>query len=224
MLSAAQGVGSSAESPKTRRTFKLSENLKEGTLHTELQELFKKMRKPVKERIQIDDNLAGALTHYYAYTKTRNAINEISRQYTGIKSVPELHVQALNDEIKFMESRRQVEEGFFWASKDVITAIMAITPTLALVLSRGKDDGQLDEQARPMLDTVRVLVHTHVQLTVDHVSNVQKVVNTPLGHQVIKKRTDKYGTMSRAPASRAGRLRNPKITGSSPDPADSISG
>ena len=42
-----------------------------------------------------------------------------------------------------MEARKQAEEGFFWTSKGVVAAI---TPTLALVLSRGKGDIQLDEQ------------------------------------------------------------------------------
>ena len=36
--------------------------------------------------------------------------------------------------------------------------------------------------------------------------------------------TRRGGQLSRAPASRAGRSRNPKIMGSSPDPVDSISG
>ena len=94
-----QGAGPANESPKTRQVFTLSENLHEGTLHNELQEFFKKMRKPVKNWIQIDDNLVGAITHCYAYTKTKKAINDIVRQYTGIKSVPEVHVLALYDEI-----------------------------------------------------------------------------------------------------------------------------
>ena len=46
---------STNETPKTGHVFKLSDNLHEGTLHDELQELFKKMRKLVKECIQIDD-------------------------------------------------------------------------------------------------------------------------------------------------------------------------
>ena len=84
-----QGAWPRTESPKTRHVFTLSDNVREGTLHNKLQELFKKMRKPVKDQIQIDDNLAGALTHYYAYTKTSKAINDILRQYTGIRSVSE---------------------------------------------------------------------------------------------------------------------------------------
>ena len=61
----------------------------------------------------------------------RKAINDIARQYKGIKTIPEARVQALNDEIKFVEARKEAEEGFFWASKGVIAALTAITPTLA---------------------------------------------------------------------------------------------
>ena len=60
-------------------------------------------------------------------------------------------------------------------------------------MSRGSTDAELDTQAKPMLDAVQVLVHTDVQLTVDRVNNVQKVVNNPLGKELIKWKTDKYG-------------------------------
>ena len=83
---------SSALPLSKRKMFVLSDNLREDTLQSELQELYKKMRKPVKERIDLDDNLAGAIAHYYMYTKIKKAINEIARQYTGIKTVPEARV------------------------------------------------------------------------------------------------------------------------------------
>ena len=51
--------------------------------------------------------------------------------------------------------------------KGMVAALTAIVPTLALILSRGSTDVELDTQARPMLDAVQVLVHTHVQLTAD---------------------------------------------------------
>ena len=44
-----------------------------------------------------------------------------------------------------------------------------------------------------MLDAVRVLVHTHTQLTADRLTNVQKVVNNPLGKEVIKMKANTYG-------------------------------
>ena len=52
------------------------------------------MRKPVKERIDLEDNLAGAQypINYYRYTKIKKAINEIARQYPGIKTVLEARV------------------------------------------------------------------------------------------------------------------------------------
>ena len=58
-----------------------------------------------------------------------------------------------------------------------------IIPTLTLVLARGKGDPVLDLQAKPMLDAVKMLVYTHCQLTADRVTNVHKVVNTPLGKE-----------------------------------------
>ena len=83
------------------------------------------------------------------------------------------------------------EDGFFWASKGMVAALTAIAPTLALILSRGSTDAELDTQAKPILDAVRVLVHTHVQLTADRVNNVHRVVNNPLGKELIKRKTDK---------------------------------
>lgn len=177
----------------TRQVFRLSDELREGTLQNELQELYKKMKKPVSDRIQLDESLAGAIAHFYAYTKPKKALNDIARQYTGIKTVPEARVQALNDEIKFADGRKLAEEGMMWATKGVVAALTAIAPTLALVLSRGKGDRELDEQAKPMFDAMKVLVHTHTQLTADRLANVYKVVNTPLGKEVIKKKADKYG-------------------------------
>lgn len=79
------------------RVFALSDHLCEGTLQNELQELYKKMK------IDLDANLAGTIAHYYTYTKTKKAINEAARQYTGIKTVPEARVQALNEEVHFVE-------------------------------------------------------------------------------------------------------------------------
>ena len=176
-----------------RRVFKLADNLCEGSLHTELQELYKKIRKPVKERIHLDENLAGAMAHFYLYAKPKKAINELARQYTGVLMVPESRVQALNEEIHFIEGRKLAEEALFWASKGVVAAMTAIAPALALVLARGKKDAELDAQAKPLLDAVKVLVHTHAQITVDRIANVGKVVNTTLGKEVIKRKTDKYG-------------------------------
>ena len=43
-----------------------------------------------------------------------------------------------------------------------------------------------------MLDAVKMLVYTNCQLTVDRVINVHKVVNKPLGKEVIKRNTDNY--------------------------------
>ena len=62
------GVGQGATKPVVNRegyrVFRLLEDLREGTLHDELQELYKKMKKPVQARIDIDENLAGAVAHF----------------------------------------------------------------------------------------------------------------------------------------------------------------
>ena len=41
----------------------------------------------------------------YAYIKMKKAINDIARQYSGIKLVPEAP-QALNNEIKLVEAKK----------------------------------------------------------------------------------------------------------------------
>ena len=101
------------ESPRIRRVFTLSDVLRECTLQNGLQELYKKIRKPVKERIPSDDNLAVAIAHYDACTKTRKAVNKVARQYMGIRPMPEARVQALNEEIHFTDARKLAENGFF---------------------------------------------------------------------------------------------------------------
>lgn len=55
-----------------------------------------------------------------------------------------------------------------------------------------------------MLDTLKVLVHMHTQLTADILANVWKVINNLLGKVVIKSKTDTYGegTPHRAPVGR----------------------
>ena len=66
-----------------------------------------------------------------------------------------------------MEGRKLAEDGMICASKWVVAARTAIAPALALILARGNSDPELDTQAKPMLDAVRVLVYTHTQLTAD---------------------------------------------------------
>ena len=137
--------------------------------------------------------MLGAIANLYAYSKPKKVLNDLVRRYTGIKTIPEARVQPLNDEIKFVEGRKLAEDGTMWATKGVVAALTAIAPTLKLILARGKTDTELDEQAGPMLDAVMVLVHTHSQLTSDRLVNVHKVINTPLGKEVIKRKSDKYG-------------------------------
>ena len=63
------------------------------------------------------DNLAGTIPHYYTDTKTQKAMNEVARQYTRIKTVTEVHVQALNEEVHFVKGRKLAEDAMLWASK-----------------------------------------------------------------------------------------------------------
>lgn len=44
-----------------------------------------------------------------------------------------------------------------------------------------------------MLAALQMLVYTQCQLMADRVMNVHKVVNTPMGKEVIKRKADKYG-------------------------------
>ena len=48
-------------------------------------------------------------------------------------------------------------------------------------------------QEKPVLHALKVLIHTHTQFNADRLANVQKVVNNPLGKEVIKRKTDTYG-------------------------------
>ena len=58
------------------------------------QELYKKIRQPVKDCIQLDDNLSDAIADYYSFTKTGKAINDAPRQCTGIKTAESLGAAA----------------------------------------------------------------------------------------------------------------------------------
>ena len=78
------------------------------------------------------------------------------------RPISEARVQAINEEIHFTDARKLVEDGFFWASKGMVAALTAIAPMLALILSRGSTDAELDRQATPMLNAAQVLVHMHV--------------------------------------------------------------
>ena len=75
--------------------------------------------------------------------------------------MPEACVQALTEEVHFVEGRKLAEDAMLWVSKGVVAAMTAIAPTVALILSLGKGNPQLDTRARPMLDALKVLVDTH---------------------------------------------------------------
>ena len=111
--------------------------------------------------------MAGAIAHFYAFTKPKKALNELTRQYTGIKNILEARVQKLNEEIRFTDVRKYAEESMFWATKGVLGPLTAIGPTLEIILARGKKDSELDEQSLKMLDAVKMLVFTHSQLAGD---------------------------------------------------------
>ena len=175
------------------KLFKLDAALSEGALHDQLKEVYKKVKKPVVDKLIVDQNLAGAVKHFYGYNKPIKVIKELSRQYTGLADIPEAQIQLLNDEIKFQEARKLGEDAMLWATKGVVGALTAILPTMAVILTRGKQDSDLDEQAVNMFNAVRMLVSSHVQLTNDRMTNVNKVVNTSLGKDIIKRKKDEFG-------------------------------
>lgn len=148
------------------------------------------MRKPVKERINLDDNLARVIPYYCTYTKTKEAINEVLRQYTGIKTVPEALVQALNKVLRFVEGRKLVEDTILWAM------LWTSKGLVALIISWRNKDPELSTQAKSMMDALKVLVHAHMQLTSDSLANVQEVVNNPLSKEVIKRKQTHEGKKS----------------------------
>ena len=89
-----------------------------------------------------------------------------------------------------MDVRKYAEESMFWATKGVVGVMTTITPTVEIILARGKGDAELDQQSLKMLDALKMLVFTHSQLTGSGLQNVKKVVNTVLGKEVIKPKTD----------------------------------
>ena len=94
-----------ADKTDKKKLYVLDKSLGEGALHDELKEIYKKLKKPVVDRIRVDENVAGAVKHFYEYNKPIKVLKELSRQYTGLADIPEARIQLLNDEIKFQEAR-----------------------------------------------------------------------------------------------------------------------
>ena len=181
--------------PKPRRVFKLATGLQEGKLLTELQEVYKKVKKPVAPRVVISESMAGVITHYYAGVKHLKTIRDISREYTGLADVTAAKVQPLNEEIRFAESRKDGESSLLTATKGVVGALTAIAPVLDIILQRGNADPELNEHGIHMLNAIRMLVSTHSQMRFDRIASVKKVVYTPLGKELIKNKRDVYGDL-----------------------------
>ena len=83
-----------AAKPKQRRELKLEKGLQEGALLTQLEEYYKKVKKPVAPRVTISESMAGVIQHFYigpneGGPKALKTINEIAWQYTGLKDLPE---------------------------------------------------------------------------------------------------------------------------------------
>ena len=66
--------------------------------------------------------------------KALKTIKEIARQYTGLKYVPEAWVLALNEEIRFVEGRKDGESSLLTATKGMVGAMTAIVPVLDVIL------------------------------------------------------------------------------------------
>ena len=191
-------VEPAVKTKKTTKVYKLSPTLKEGTLLEELKEVYKKIKKPSSDRIDADNNLVAPIKHYYMYNKPQKVLKDLGRQYTGLQEIGDARAQPLNEEVRFHEVRKYAEEALMWATRGVVGALTAIIPTVALILDRGNTDEELNAQGVHMWDAVRLLVATHVQLNMDRLANVKKVVNHPLGKELIKRRKDVYGEYEEA--------------------------
>ena len=196
---AGASVGAPART-KTRREFKLESGLHEGALLTELQKVYKNVKKAVTPRIRISESMAGVLQHFYegpsgGGPKPLKTIKEISREYTGLLDVPDARVQVLNEEIRFAEGRKDGECSLLTATKGVVGALTAIAPTLDIILQRGSADPELNNQSLNMLNAMRLLICTHSQIRTDRKLNVQKVVHSRLGKELIKEKRDVYGDL-----------------------------
>ena len=188
-------VSGKSKSETSKRTFKLDKNLKDGSLLSQLQEVYKKVKNPVAPRIVISESMAGAINFYYQGPKFLKTIREISREYTGLADVPGARVQALNEEIKFAESRKDGENSLLTATKGIVGALTAIAPVMDLILKRGSSDPELDAHGTDMLNAIRMLVATHCQIRIDRKLNVKKVVHSLLGKELIKEKRDIYGEL-----------------------------
>ena len=72
--------------------------------------------------------VSGAIAHFYAFSKPKKALNGLTRQYTGIKNIPEARVQKFNEEIRFIDIKKYAEESMFWATQGMVGALTAIAP------------------------------------------------------------------------------------------------
>ena len=178
---------------KPRRVFTLAAGLQEGKLLTELQEVYKKVKKPVAPKILISESMAGVISHYYSEIKHLKIIKDISRQYTGLADIDAAQVQLLNEEIRFTDTRKEGENSLLTASKGLVGVLTAIAPLMDIILQRGNADPELNEHAGHMLNAIRMLVATHSQIRLDRIASVKKVVHTTLGKELIQQKKDVYG-------------------------------
>ena len=138
---------------KTRRLFKLDTNLQEGSLLTHLQEVYNKEKKPVVPRIAFSESMAGTI-NYYQGPKYLKTIREVAREYRGLADVLGARVQALNEEIKFAESRKDRKNSLLTATRGIVGALTAIALVMDLMLKRGSSDPALDVHSTDMLNAI----------------------------------------------------------------------
>ena len=122
-------------------------------------------------------------------------IRKLAREYTGLADVPGVRVQALNEEIKFAESRKDGEHSLLTATKGIVGALTAIAPVMDMMLNRGSSDPELDVHSTDMLNAIQMLGATHCQVRLDRKLNVKKVVNSALGKELIKEKREIYGEL-----------------------------
>ena len=109
--------------------------------------------------------MAEAINFYYQGPKFLQIIWEILREYTSLADVPGVRVQALNEEIKYAESRKD-GENFIDGYKGNSGSPDCYCPSDDLILKRVFSDPELDAYGTDMLNAIRMLA-THCQIMID---------------------------------------------------------
>ena len=176
----------------------MDNNLKEWSILSHMQEVYKKVKKPVTPRIVISESMAGAINLYYQGSKFLQSMQEIVKQKnTGLADVLCARIQAVIEEIQFAEIRKDGEISLLTATKGTVGALTAIGQVMDLILKWASSDPGLDTHGTDILNAIRMLVATHSQIRIDRQLKVKKVVHSLLGKKLIKEMKDIYEELTR---------------------------